>query len=104
MDFFESQDVARRKTGRLVVIFVAAVLAIIALTYLVVAGILISAGVYGSSGGEVDWSLLADPLLLAAVGCVFLYDIPSTTATSASGISGRYLANLGIFTAGPLWV
>ena len=38
MDFFESQDVARRRTGRLVVLFILAVLAIMAATYLAVGG------------------------------------------------------------------
>jgi len=39
MDFFESQDVARRKTGRLVVYFILAVLLMIAGLYLVVCAI-----------------------------------------------------------------
>jgi len=38
MDFFESQDVARRKTGRLVLLFVLALVSIIASVYAVVAG------------------------------------------------------------------
>jgi Zn-dependent protease with chaperone function len=42
VDFFDSQDVARRKTGRLVVLFVIAVIAIIAVTYLLVAGVLVA--------------------------------------------------------------
>ena len=37
MDFFESQDVARRKTGRLVLLFVLAVIAIVAMVYVVFA-------------------------------------------------------------------
>ena len=41
MDFFEQQDVARRKTGRLVVLMVLAVAAIVVLVYLVIAAALV---------------------------------------------------------------
>ena len=37
IDFFESQDVARKRTGRLVFLFILAVVAIIALLYVIVA-------------------------------------------------------------------
>ena len=40
MNFFESQDVARRKTGRLVVLFLLAVISIVALIYLAFAVVL----------------------------------------------------------------
>ena len=40
MDFFESQDAARQKTGRLVLLFVLAVVSIIVSVYLVVSGAL----------------------------------------------------------------
>ncbi len=50
MDFFEHQDRARRQTGRLVLLFVAAVVGIIALTYPVIAMVFI--GVSQKSGGQ----------------------------------------------------
>ena len=37
MNFFESQDVARKNSGRLIVLFVIAVLAIMVLVYLLIA-------------------------------------------------------------------
>ncbi|MCA9284197.1 MAG: M48 family metallopeptidase [Phycisphaerales bacterium] len=68
MDFFRSQEVARRKTGRLIVLFVAAVMVIIVLAYVVVAGVLIAAGAYHGNGRSTDWTDLSDPLLLVAIG------------------------------------
>ena len=61
MDFFEHQDVARRQTGRLVLLFTLAVLTLVAAAYLVVAGAIVwtEAGRYRSV-----W----DPQLLLAVG------------------------------------
>ena len=61
MDFFEHQDVARRQTGRLVLLFTLAVLTLIVAAYLVVAGAIVwtEAGRYRSV-----W----DPQLLIAVG------------------------------------
>ncbi len=43
MDFFESQDQARKNTGRLVVIFILAVLTIVASIYLLISGLLMYA-------------------------------------------------------------
>jgi len=61
MDFFEHQDVARRQTGRLVLLFTLAVLTLIVAAYLVVAGAIVwtEAGRFRSV-----W----DPRLLLAVG------------------------------------
>jgi Zn-dependent protease with chaperone function len=68
MDFFESQDDARRHTGRLVLLFVLAVLAIVVTVYLLVAGVLVwqsQAQVAAQQGG---FRTLWDPRLLAVVG------------------------------------
>ncbi|UCD74849.1 MAG: M48 family metallopeptidase [Phycisphaerales bacterium] len=64
VDFFESQDVARKKTGRLVLLFILAVIAIIVMVYIVIGGVVLYAGSKGGGGGA---SLLANPLLFAAV-------------------------------------
>ncbi|MHC5022947.1 MAG: M48 family metallopeptidase [Planctomycetota bacterium] len=63
MDFFESQDRARKKTGRLVVFFGLAVVCILVLTYTAVALVVIWYG-----GGDA----LLDPILLLAVGGIVL--------------------------------
>ena len=60
MDFFESQDAARRKTGRLVFLFVLAVVSIIVSVYLVVSGALL----YTT---ETEEARLWDPGLFLAV-------------------------------------
>ncbi|MHC5212867.1 MAG: M48 family metallopeptidase [Planctomycetota bacterium] len=64
MDFFESQDVARRRTGRLVVLFVLAVLAIMAMAYLVVAIVLVAQSTPEQGGFTSIW----DPRILVFVG------------------------------------
>ena len=63
-DFFERQDIARRNTGRLVVLFVLAVLAIMVSIDLLLAATM---GYLGRDPetGAIDWSLAADPQLLA---------------------------------------
>lgn len=67
MDFFAHQDAARRRTGRLVVLFVLAVLLTIVAAYLVVAGAIVITQ-SRSRSGEVDWSLAFHPLIALAVG------------------------------------
>jgi len=62
LDFFETQDVARKHTGRLVLLFVLAVLGIIVSTYLLVAGVVIASG-NGQGAGH-----LTDPGLLVLIG------------------------------------
>jgi len=64
MDFFARQDVARRNTTRLVVLFGLAVLAIVASIDLLLAGTL---GYLGRdpATGAIDWSLVLNPALLA---------------------------------------
>src|SRR5262249_11109839 len=51
MDFFQQQDTARRKTSLLVVYFVLAILALIALVY----GLLLALDVYGTGEGVSLW-------------------------------------------------
>ncbi|MGQ0552617.1 MAG: M48 family metallopeptidase [Planctomycetota bacterium] len=66
MDFFEQQDLARRKTGRLLVLFALAVLAIIATTYCLVAGVMLASQSPSAAGDLLDWPLL----LLVGLGTV----------------------------------
>jgi Zn-dependent protease with chaperone function len=82
MDFFESQDAARRHTGRLVILFILAVTAIMVAVYLLVAVILLSAG-----RGESAATLLHPGLMLgvggftlAIVGLGSLYKIAQLRA------------------------
>ncbi len=83
MDFFESQEVARKKTGRLVILFACAVTAIIVCVYLVIAGVVLSGGRQGMTGEASPADLLYNPALIAGVvlgtiaviGCVSLYKL-----------------------------
>jgi Zn-dependent protease with chaperone function len=61
MDFFEHQDVARRQTGRLVLLFTLAVALLIVAAYLVVAGVIVWSDAH-------RFRSVWDPQLLAAVG------------------------------------
>ncbi|HZJ69459.1 MAG TPA: M48 family metalloprotease, partial [Planctomycetota bacterium] len=61
MDFFEHQDVARRQTGRLVLLFTLAVVLLIVAAYLVVAGVIVWSDAH-------RFRSVWDPQLLAAVG------------------------------------
>ena len=63
MDFFQSQDAARRNTGRLVILFILAVIAIMVMIYLLVAMIFLSAG-----RGESAAPLLHPGLMLGVGG------------------------------------
>ncbi len=69
MDFFESQDEARRSTARLVVLFSLAVLSIIALLHVVVSAVL---GYLASEPGArgSSWQYLGDPETLLGVAVV----------------------------------
>ncbi len=68
MDFFEHQDIARRKTGRLVWLFVLAVAFIVALTYLVVSAFVVGIQLKDPEVTEFTWGMLWDPTLLGGVG------------------------------------
>ena len=72
-DFFEHQDVARRNTTRLMVLFALAVVGMIAAIDLLLAGVL---GYLGRNPdtGAIDWRLAANPevLVLATVGTLLV--------------------------------
>lgn len=71
MDFFEHQDRARKSTGRLVMLFVLAVLGIIASTYVVVVvamGYVQTKTGEGGAAGAMDMQSLLDLQLLGVVG------------------------------------
>ncbi|NLX14029.1 MAG: M48 family metallopeptidase [Phycisphaerales bacterium] len=65
MNFFESQEIARKKTGRLIVLFTLAVLAIMFMVYMVVAFLLVGFIEQDMGQPSVD---LFHPTLLLAVG------------------------------------
>ena len=67
MNFFESQDVARKNSGRLVVLFVIAVLAIMVLVYLLIAAT-IGYMTRDAKTGVVQWENLLDPWLMLGAG------------------------------------
>ena len=98
MDFFESQDVARRKTGRLVVLFVLAVIAIVVLVYLavvIILGIGHARGASGSGAATAPMSFnLWDPLALlyVGVGTVALVGAASLYKISVLSAGGRVVA------------
>ncbi len=70
MDFFEHQEVARKKTGRLVILFMLAVVGIIVLTYVAVALFVLVVGAQSGGGGDAEelaaW--LLNPLVILGVG------------------------------------
>ena len=79
MDFFAHQDKARQKTGFMIWMFAAAIVAIITLTYLVVSSFVVGFSLYedmkntgNNSPKPFSWSLLWDPTLLLMVGGVVL--------------------------------
>ena len=63
-DFFEHQDIARRNTTRLVILFVLAVLAIMASIDLLLAATM-GYLTRDPGSGAIDWTLAADPQILA---------------------------------------
>ncbi len=88
MDFFENQEVARKKTGRLVFLFVLAVIAIVISVYFVIA-----AATIGLARGEAG-SLLANPLLIAAVGVgtILVIGLGSLYKMAQLRAGGRFVA------------
>ena len=103
MDFFEQQDVARRNTGKLIVLMGLAVAAIMVLVYLVVATAVVSATNYQSAtatatrgpapsgGGAIDFF---EPRLLifVGVGTVILVLCGSLYKMAALRGGGRVIA------------
>jgi Zn-dependent protease with chaperone function len=63
-DFFQRQDVARRSTKRLVILFVLAVIAVVVSIHLIL-GLTLGFLVPDTATAGPDWSRLADPQLLA---------------------------------------
>ena len=92
MNFFEHQDAARRRTGRLVVLFVVAVLAIMATVYLIVMTLLIA----GASSDHRPFhpEMLWDPnVLLATAACVGgVIAVGSFYRIATLGVGGKALA------------
>jgi Zn-dependent protease with chaperone function len=68
MDFFESQHTARRNTGRLVVLFGLAVVAIIVVVYLVVSTFVLWSRAQRTMDAQLGASDFFDPVLLVTVG------------------------------------
>ena len=91
MDFFEQQEIARKKTGRLVVLFLLAVLGIIAMTYLVVDGVIIY---MEGREGEIDLSGLWnwEVLLFTGLGVLLVILLGSLYKTSILSAGGRVVA------------
>ena len=85
MDFFEHQDVARKRSGRLVLLFILAVIAIIALVYVVVAIFMAWA-----SGGdpEAPAARFWRPELLVLVGGGTLLLVAGGSAFKISSLRG----------------
>jgi len=96
MDFFESQDVARRKTGKLVVLFVLAVIAIVVLLYIVFAAVLAAghakaaAATPGGGAPFEPWNPIL--LLWVTVGTVSLVTISSLYKIKLLSAGGRIVA------------
>jgi Zn-dependent protease with chaperone function len=67
MDFFQNQEVARKKTGRLIVYFLVAVILIIVTVYFAIAAVLRVAEPAAREGAAVELPSLWDPQLFAVV-------------------------------------
>lgn len=93
VDFFERQDIARRNTTRLVILFVLAVLAIMASLDLLLAATL---GYLGRDPrtGAIDWALAWDPqlILLSVVGTLIVVGGGSLFKTAQLRGGGRVVA------------
>jgi len=86
MNYFRAQDDARRRTGRLVILFVLAVIALVAAIYLPIAG-------YASSQGAIPfWN---PPLLAAIAGAtVLIVGLASLFKISQLGQGGQVVAEM----------
>ncbi|MEM7363815.1 MAG: M48 family metallopeptidase [Pseudomonadota bacterium] len=100
MDFFEAQDQARKQSGRMVVLFGSAVLAIIVLTNLLVmfAGGLMSTTAVAGEGFRVDWGTVATItiLVLLLIGGASLFRIAALNrggSAVAEMMGGTLLVN-----------
>ena len=95
MNFFESQDVARRKTGRLVVLFLLAVISIVVLVYVAFAVILGigEARAAAETGADAAFEIWNPMLLLyVAVGTITLVTVASLYKVNVLSAGGRVVA------------
>lgn len=92
-DFFDRQDIARRNTTRLVILFVLAVLTIMASVDLLLAATM-GCLARDPETGAIDWALAADPQLLglAVVGTLVLVGGGSLYKTAQLRGGGRIVA------------
>ena len=92
-DFFDRQDIARRNTTRLVILFVLAVLAIMASIDLLLAATM-GYLARDPETGAIDWTLAADPQLLglAVVGTLIVVGGGSLFKTAQLRGGGRIVA------------
>ncbi len=92
MDFFGHQEAARKQTGRLVLLFALAVLAIIVSTYLVVAGAIFGFGQY--AGGDNPGAF--HPAVILGVGAATLLIIGAGTTYKIAQLrgGGRVIAEM----------
>ena len=92
-DFFDRQDIARRNSTRLVILFVLAVLAIMASVDLLLAATM-GYLARNPETGAIDWTLAADPQLLglAVVGTLVLVGGGSLFKTAQLRGGGRIVA------------
>ncbi|MFZ2406070.1 MAG: M48 family metallopeptidase [Methylobacter sp.] len=99
MNFFQSQDDARRKTRSLILMFILAVIAIVAAVNLVITGLIINLG--GESGGstipDLNWIINNLPLVagisLATIGFISLSSLYKIASLSSGG--GNVARSLG---------
>ena len=91
MDFFEHQDAARRRTGRLIFYFILAVVAIVVAIYFVVLIALVFVGDSGQPGhpnpySQTPWHPdLFALVALATIGVIFLSSLYKTSQLAAGG-------------------
>ncbi len=91
MDFFEHQDVARKRSGRLVLLFGAAVAGIILLTYLVVAGaaaIIMGSQTQPGEPAADPLVMLLNPLLFVAVAGGVVLVVGGASLTKLASLRG----------------
>lgn len=89
MDFFQNQEVARKKTGRLIVYFLLAVILIIVTIYLAIAAVLHWAEPAAREGGSLELPSLWDPQLFVVIA-----------AGTAALISGGSLYKIASLSGG----
>lgn len=101
MDFFEAQDKARRKTGRLVALFILAVLSLLALTNVLVA---VAFGLFSDQQGEaqaleLDWMLFVW-ISIAVLGVVGFGSLYKTASLSGGGATVADMLQARLIVAG----